>query len=374
MIIVGVIGEHRAGRPARREGQFVTDTGRRLRVVVATPLSEENSRLIEEAEPRIDLIRDPSLLPPMRHPGDHEGDPAFRRTPEQEARFTELLDSADVLYGIPGVDPQALKRTANANAGLEWVQTMAAGGGGQVNAAGLSDDQLQRIAFTTSAGVHGGPLAEFAVFGVLAGAKTLPRLLEQQRAHEWSGRWLMGQVSEQTVLVLGLGGIGSEVARLLSALGATVIGTSRRPVEVAGVSRVIHPDEIVDVAPTIDAVVTTLPGTAATTGLLGAEFFAALGPGATVVNVGRGTVIDEPALIDALRAGTVGFAALDVFASEPLDPSSPLWDLPNVLVSPHTAALNEGEERRIAALFADNATRFLDGLELVNRVDTVEFY
>ncbi len=349
-------------------------TGKRLRVVVATPLSDENGRLIVAAEPRVELIHEPSLLPPMRHAADHEGDPSFVRTPEQEVQFRELLDSAEVLYGIPGVDPVALRRTADANPSLRWVQTMAAGGGGQVGAAGLSQEQLGRIAFTTSAGVHGGPLAEFAVFGVLAGAKTLPRLLDQQRSHTWSGRWEMSQVSAQTVLVLGLGGIGSEVARLLSALGATVIGTSRRPTTVLGVSKVIHPDEITAVAATVDAVVTTLPGTAVTTGLLGSQFFANLKRGATVVNVGRGTVIDEPVLIEALRQGVVGFAALDVFASEPLDPASPLWDLPNVLVSPHTAALNEAEEQRIAELFAANATRFLDGGELINRVDTVEFY
>lgn len=352
----------------------MVNSDKRLRVVVATPLSDGNSRLIELAEPRIDLIREVSLIPPMRHPADHEGDPSFRRTAEQELQFQALLDSAEVLYGIPGVDPAALKRTVDSNASLRWVQTMAAGGGGQIGAAGLTAEQLERIAFTTSAGVHGGPLAEFAVFGVLAGAKSLPRLLDQQRTHTWSGRWEMKQVSELTVLVLGLGGIGAEVARLLSALGATVIGTSRRPSTVAGVSRTIRPDEIVSVAATVDAVVATLPGTAATTGLLGAEFFSALEPGATIVNVGRGTVIDELALIDALRAGIVGFAALDVFASEPLEPTSPLWDLPNVLVSPHTAALNEAEDRRIAELFATNATRFLDGDELINRVDTVEFY
>jgi phosphoglycerate dehydrogenase-like enzyme len=110
---------------------------------------------------------------------------------------------------------------------------MAAGGGSQVKAAGLSEEQLRRIVFTTSAGVHGGPLAEFAVFGVMAGAKDLPRLLAQQRDRNWSGRWAMRQISEMTVLVVGLGGIGREVARKLSGLGATIIGTSRhgRPVE-----------------------------------------------------------------------------------------------------------------------------------------------
>jgi phosphoglycerate dehydrogenase-like enzyme len=346
----------------------------RLRVAVAAPLTDELHALIETAEPRVELLRDASLVAPMRWPADFSGDPGFRRTAEQQRRFVELLDGADALYGIPDVDSAALARTVRANAGLRWVHTMAAGGGGQVKAAGLSAEELERVAFTTSAGVHGGPLAEFAVFGVLAGAKDLPRLIAQQRDREWSGRWAMGQVADQTVLVLGLGGIGSVVARRLKDLGATVLGVSRRDVEVDGVDRVVHPDDIVAEAPGLDAVVNTLPGTSATEHLLGAEFFAALSGGATVVNVGRGTVIDETALVEALDAGRAGFAALDVFEVEPLPEASPLWGHPNVLVSPHTAALDAAEERRIAELFADNAGRLLDGRPLRNRVDTVEFY
>ena len=184
----------------------------------------------------------------------------------------------------------------------------------------------------------------------------------------------MGQLSEQTVLVLGLGGIGRTLARKLSSLGATVIGTSRRGIVAPGVTRVIHPDDIKDVASTVDAVVNTLPGTTATEHLLNDDFFASLQPGTTVVNVGRGTVIDETALIDGLNKGTVGFAALDVFETEPLPSTSPLWDRDDVLISPHTAGLTAAEERLIAELFAANATRLLDGKPLVNLVDTVEFY
>lgn len=351
-----------------------TGTTDRLRVVVATPLSEELCELIERAEPRIRLVRDQTLLPPMRHAADFSGDPLFTRTPQQQKRFDELIDGADVLYGIPDVDPRALRRAVQANPRLRWVQVMAAGGGGQVKAAGLGKDDLHRVAFTTSAGVHGGPLAEFALFGVLAGAKMLPRLLAQQRAHEWSGRFEMKQVSEQTVLVLGLGGIGAEVARQLSALGAHVIGMSRHERPVDHVDELVHPDALVDAAGRVDAVVVALPGTNATEKMLAEPFFRAIRPGATVVNVGRGTVIDETALIGALHAGRVGFAALDVVASEPLAADSPLWDMPTVVISPHTAALNSAEDRKIAELFADNATRFLDGLQLRNRVDTVDFY
>ncbi|MFJ2114929.1 MULTISPECIES: D-2-hydroxyacid dehydrogenase [unclassified Streptomyces] len=346
----------------------------RLRVAVAAPLSEENRARVQELEPRIDLVVDQALLPPMRWPADFSGDPRWHRTPSQQRAYEAAIDSADALYGIPDVDPAALARAVRANPRLRWVHTMAAGGGSQVKAAGLRPDELDRVRFTTSAGVHGHPLAEFAVFGVLAGAKDLPRLNRQQRDHEWSGRWTMRQVSAQTVLVLGLGGIGRVVAAKLHALGATVIGTSRTDVEVAGVSRMVRPDRIAEVAPHVDAVVNTLPGTAATEHLVGKRFFDALRPGACLVNVGRGSVVDEAALLDALDSGRVGFAALDVFETEPLSAHSPLWDHERVLVSPHTAALDAAEDRLIAELFAANATRLLDGHTLVNRVNTVEFY
>jgi phosphoglycerate dehydrogenase-like enzyme len=346
----------------------------RLRVAIAAPVPPEVPELLRAREPRIELRYDPEVLPPTRHPADFTGDPSFSRTDEQQRRYEGLLDGADALYGIPDVDAGALRRAVEANPDLRWVHTMAAGGGASVKAAELSDEQLDKIIFTSSAGVHAGPLAEFAIFGVLAGAKGLARLNAQQSAREWSDRWLMGQLGEHTVLVVGLGGIGRRVVELLEPFGGTIIGTSRREVSVPGVDDVIHPDDLVATAGRVDAVISTLPGTDATTGLLGRDFFAGLKRGATVVNVGRGTVIDEPALIEALTNGRVGFAALDVFATEPLPKDSPLWTMPNVLVSPHTAALSRHEDRRIAEVFSDNATRLLDGRPLRNVINTEEFY
>lgn len=346
----------------------------RLRVVVATPLSEELCARIVAAEPRIDLVRDQSLLPPMRWPGDHGGDPSFVRTTEQQSAFDALVDSAEALYGVPDENPAALARTVRANPGLRWVQTMPAGGGAQVKGANLGHDELQNVVFTTSAGVHGASLAEFAVFGVFAGAKDLPRLLAQQADKEWTGRWCMKQVHEMTVAVLGMGNIGRDTASRLIALGARVIGVSRTPADVPGLAGTFHPDDLGQAVADADALVVTLPGTESTHKMVNAAVLAAVKPGITVVSVGRGTVIDEDALVEALRDGRIGFAALDVFYSEPLAQDSPLWTLPNVLVSPHTAALNDAEDRRIADLFAVNATRFLDGEPMINPVNTVEFY
>jgi phosphoglycerate dehydrogenase-like enzyme len=350
-------------------------TDRRLRAIAATPLPEDLADRIRAAEPRLDLVVEQDLLPPQQHPGDHQGDPSFTRSAADERRYRELVDSAQVLYGMPGERPSELARTIRANPALEWVQLMPAGGGGQVKAAELTRDELDRIRFTTTAGVHAVPLAEWCEFGLLAGFKTLPRLQEAQRAHEWAeSRWMMRRLEGSRVLVVGLGSIGRLVAGRLAAQGVHVAGTSRRDVQVDGVEEVLHPKDLAARIGDFDGVVVTLPGTDATRHLVSAEVLAAVKPGVTIANVGRGTVIDQEALIEHLRTGRVGFAALDVTDPEPLPGGSPLWDLPNVLISPHTAALSDREDALIADLFARNATRYLDGEDLINPVDTHEFY
>lgn len=350
------------------------DGARRPRVVIAVDLPEPLCARIEREEPRVEVVRDHSLYRPRRGPADWSGDPDHRRTPAQQQAYREMVDSADVLFSLPDVDPSELARTVRANPSLRWVQAMAAGGGAQLRAAELDRDELDRVAVTTTAGVHGSPLAEFAVFGVLAGAKTLPRLQRQQRAHEWGERWEMTQIDEMSVLIVGLGGIGAACAEKFSALGARVLGTTRSGRPVPHVDQLVPIEDLARAAADVDAIVVTLPGTAATDGLIGDEVLGAVRPGTSLVNVGRGTAVDEDALVTALEAGRIGFAALDVTAVEPLPAQSSLWDHPNVLISPHTAALSSREEERIVRLFLDNLDRHLGGRELRNVVDTVEFY
>ena len=353
----------------------MTPTTQRLRVGIAVDLPAADLELMRELEPRLDFVYEPELYRPQRWQGDWEGDPTFTRTPEQAERYHQIITSSQALFGIPDVNPELLQKTVRENPDLRWVHTTAAGGGSQVKAAALTADELERVTFSTSAGVHGSTLAEFALFGVLAGAKNLRKLEADQANKYWpSERWRMRHLDEMTILVVGLGGIGTAVVERFNACGSTVWGTSRSGKPVAGVDRLIDPSQLAEVAGQVDAIVATLPGTKSTEGLLGADVFEAVQEGTILVNVGRGTVVDESALIPALEAGRIGFAALDVVAQEPLDPKSVLWEHPNVLISPHTAALSNQETTRIARLFAHNATCLLDGQGLRNKVDTVEFY
>lgn len=350
------------------------EQNKQVRVVIATPLAPELCERVAAVDPRVEVVVDQQLLPPMRHTADFSGDPSWSRTEEQQARFDAMVDTAEVLYGIPDVQPDALARTVGANPGLKFVMTMAAGGGSQVMAAGLPADAFERIVFTTSAGAHGIPLAEWAVFGLFCGCKELPRLQRQQRAHEWPTRIVGRPVEGSTVLIAGLGGIGQQVAKRCKALGMTVLGVKRQVSAVENVDEVHALDDLEKIVGRADHIVLTLPGTPQTEKLINAQLLGLAKPGVTVINVGRGTVIDQDALVDALRTGQVGFAALDVFEREPLEDDSPLWDLDNVLISPHSGGLDSKEDERICEIFCENLRQYLAGGQLTNVVDPGQGY
>lgn len=345
-----------------------------VRVTIAGPLEAELVGSIRAVDSRVEVEYDPDLLPPPRFLGDHRGVDGFRRSPEDERRWRAMLAVAEVLFGIPGESPRGLADAVRANPGLRWVQATAAGAGEQVGAAQLTDEELARVIVTSGAGIHATPLAEFALFGMLAFAKDLPRMLADQRARRW-GHYPVAELSGRTLLIVGLGQIGAQVARLAAAFGMRVVGLNRTGSgDHPHVDELDRIDALGDRLPEADAIVISLPLTPQTTGLLDATAIARIKPGATLVNVGRGGVLDEPALIDALRSGRLAGAALDVFAIEPLAADSPLWELPNVLVSPHTAGLSVYENERLVSLFVENLRRYLRGEDLLNRVDPQLLY
>lgn len=346
-----------------------------LNVAIAVPLEAELVETIRAIDPQATVLYEPDLLPPERFPADHSGDPGFQRSPEAEERYWRLVNSADVLYGFPNESPAGFARVVAENPRLRWVHAMAAGAGGAVKASGVSTADLERVMVTTSAGVHALPLAEFAVMGILNGLKRTAELAADQRKKHWPElRTPTRLAAGSHVVIAGLGEIGLETARLARALGMTVSGTKRNAEPIEGIREVATTERLPELVTHADAVVNTLPGTPFTEGILGRDVFAAMRPGTILVNVGRGTVVDEEALVEALENGTIGYACLDVFATEPLPANSPLWDHPNVLVSPHTSALSAAENRLIAERFAENLRKFLVGAPLPHRVDPVHFY
>ena len=330
-------------------------------VVIATPIEAELVERLRAVDDRLEVRFERDLLPPPRYPSDHIGDPSFTRTPEQETRFNALTAEAEVLFGFPREDPAQLALAVRRAPNLRFVQATFAGAGQQLAAAGLTQQELERVAFASSSGVHVTPLAEWALFGILAFTKGLPRLLADKQARRWD-HYPVDELRGATLLVVGQGAIGREVTRLGEAFGMRVVGFSRSHGNL---------DELL---PQADAIVSSLPLTDETRGLIGREQFARMRNGAIFVNVGRGGVVDEAALVDALRSGKLRGAALDVFAEEPLPPESPLWELDNVILSPHTAALSVNENARVVDLFAENLRHYLAGEELVSRIRPGVFY
>jgi phosphoglycerate dehydrogenase-like enzyme len=346
----------------------------RVPVVIASPLEPELVERLRAVDDRLDVQFEPDLLPTPRYPSDHHGEEGFQRTPEQEERFSSLVAGAEVLFGIPAEAPERLAWAVREAPGLRFVQATAAGAGQQVRRAELTAAELERVAISSASGVHAVPLAEWSIFGLLAFTKQLPRLRRDAAERRWE-HYPLDELRGQTLLVVGVGAIGLEVARLASAFGMRVVGVKRHADEqLPHVDAVHPPGELRELVGDAHAIVVTLPLTDETRGLIDRETISRMREGAILVNVGRGKVVDEEALIEALRSGKLAGAALDVTAKEPLPADSPLWELENVILSPHTAALSWRENERIVDLFAENLRRYLRGDELLSRVDTSVYY
>ena len=342
-------------------------------VTIATPLEEPLVALVRKVPAVREVLYEPDLLPRARYPSDHSGDPSFARDAAGRARFDAMLARADAIFGYPNDTPAGLAHAVAIGRRLRFVQGTAAGTGAAVRLAKLAAPDLERIAFASAAGVHGGMLAEFVLYGLLALRKDAVRFARLRAERSWAHSAL-GELDGSTIAILGMGGIGSALAVRARAFGMRVLAIVR--------SGTPHPlaDETFPVArmgeafARCDAAVVTLPITEKTSGLVDATALAALPPTAIFCNVGRGAVVDQAALTERLRDGRLFGAVLDVFEPEPLPPDDPLWTMDNVIFSPHTAALSVRENERIVAVFCDNLERLAAGRPLRNAIDTVEFY
>ncbi|CAN5585021.1 D-2-hydroxyacid dehydrogenase [soil metagenome] len=244
---------------------------------------------------------------------------------------------------------------------LEWLHTFSAG----VDHPVFQSFMARGVTVTTSSGSSASPIAQTVMMYLLALTRDLPGWLAAQAEHRWDARPIR-ELDGLTLGVVGMGPIGLEVARLGSALGMHPIGMRRmvrgdEPCETWTFER-LH-----ELAGAVDALVLAVPLTDDTRGLVDASVFDAMRPGALFVNIARGEVVDEAALIDALRSGRLAGAGLDVFTVEPLEATSALWDLPNVIITPHSSGTTSRSNERALDIFADNLARRAGGHPLRNR-------
>ncbi|HEY2232819.1 MAG TPA: D-2-hydroxyacid dehydrogenase [Candidatus Angelobacter sp.] len=237
------------------------------------------------------------------------------------------------------------------------------------------------VALTNSTGVHGPVVAEHAITLLLALAKRLPQAMQYQAKHEWSQNQLWQgsprprEVADSTVLIIGMGSIGREFAARAKALGMRILAIRENPAKgLDGADAVYRSAQIDEVLPQADYVLLCTPVTPAATGIMNAARLSKMKPDAYLINVARGPLIDEAALLDALQHRRIAGAALDVFNQEPLPADSPFWFLDNILVTPHTAAVTDRLWERHYRLIVDNMKRFLAGERLLNEVDKTRGY
>ena len=339
-------------------------------VLIASPLEEEHvARLRALAPDRLQVLHDPALLPRPRFAADHKGGP-FQRTPDQQARWQGMLGRANILFDLPSAaDLPHLSR-------LAWVQTTSTGVGPAVAKLGLDK---RGVLVTTARGVHAGPLAEWVFMALLSHLRGFDHLRSEQQARRWE-RYCGEDLAGRTLVLLGAGDLARGCARVAQAMDMRVIAVARDPARSRAHQHVfdaVMPSAELHVALGMaDVLVVTVPHTPQTEGMMDAAAFAALRQGALFVNIGRGQTVDHEALIGALRSGQVAYAALDVTDPEPLPPESPLWDMPNVLISPHSASTVARENARITAIFCHNLTCWLEGrrTDMRNVLDTRLMY
>lgn len=250
---------------------------------------------------------------------------------------------------------------------LRWVHTHSAG----ADRAIFGQLRQRGVSVTTSSGANAGVVAQTALAGLLALARHFPQLIEAQRQQRWApliGSGLPRDLQGQHAVIVGWGPIGQQIGNVLRVLGLSVTAVRQRAAPAGDGIASIAFEQLPALLPRTDWLILACPLTDRTRGLIDARAMALLPAGARLINVARGEVVDEDALIGALRSGHLGGAYLDVYAHEPLDSTSPLWTLPNVIATPHSAGFSDGNAARVVEIFLDNLRRWQQGEPLRNRL------
>ncbi len=352
----------------------------RVNVTLAIPVADELQATIRAVDERLAVI----ALTRAQRNVYREGRPLWAGYPEppraedeseEEARerLTPVLAASHVILCNPVVPNDIVARAP----ALEWLQLTSAG------VDRLLDAPVVRshVTVTTASGIHAAPISEYIIGVMLAFAKRLPHAMRAQQERAWRPYW-PEELEDKTVGILGVGAIGARTAQLCRALGMRVLALRRSATQrLSGnatgdpaIDEMLPPEDLPYLLAESDYVVIALPLTPETSGLFGESQLAAMKPTAVIVNIGRGAIIDQDALIRALKTRTIAGAALDVFTPEPLPADSEIWSLDNVIVTPHISGGTPRYMQRAVALFCDNLRRYLDGQPLVNVVDPQRGY
>lgn len=275
---------------------------------------------------------------------------------DHAAKVDPYIESAEVLITF-GPHLGELADQVFAKAGkLKWVQALGTGVDNITDRPTLA----QEVLVTNIHGIHGAPVSEAAFMAMLALSRDFPRAVRSQDKHAWD-RWPLKLLAGKTVGIFGVGAIAESLAPRCKAFGMKVVGISSAKREVAGFDEMRASDELLKVVPGLDYLVLLTPYTAKTHNIINAEVLAAMKPTSFLVNLARGGVVDEEALMTALNDGKLAGAALDVFSQEPLPPDSPLWGTKNVIVTPHVGGLHDGYVYDALPIIEKNLRCFLAG-------------
>ncbi len=284
----------------------------------------------------------------------------------EPAEAEQFIAETDILVCWGSMDINPLVAQA---ANLKWVHALSAG------VENLIPPLLQNetILLTNSKGIHSIPVSEHVLGMMLSFSRGLNTFGRQQQSKQWK-RVTPDEIHEKTIGIVGLGSIGREIAKKAKSMGMTVLAAKREMTSELFVDELYSSDNIKDMLPLCDYVVTALPLIDETDHLFKLDYFRAMKPSAYFINIARGAIVDENDLITALQQGIIRGAGIDVFEQEPLPETSPLWDMPNVIITPHVAALSPMYMDRAIKLFADNLSRFIQNGEMLNIVDKTKGY
>jgi phosphoglycerate dehydrogenase-like enzyme len=278
--------------------------------------------------------------------------------------LSKVLPDAEVLICF-----ELSAREAASARCLRWIQVTSAG----VERILPAREQLSQVLVTNARGIHSELMADHVLAAMVMLQWDFPRILRDQRERRWR-REPKAALAGKTLGVVGAGAIGAEIGRRASHFGMRVLGIRRSGEPLPDFEAVVRPDRLLEVLAQSDFVCVTVPATDATSRLIGPEQFRAMKAGAFFINIARGSVVDEAELIRALRDGSLAGAALDVYEKEPPEDDNPLWDMPNVIMTPHISGMLDTNEERLVSIFADNLVRYRSGAPLRNMVDLARGY